>query len=568
MVMDLSVKKTLADQFKVPMINNMIDLKDSDNTKIESQIRKIIGNKYIALQTQKSNIGISTAVDRVGQIRNLSILFSIIFILLAVLAMYTTIRKIIDQQQKDMATLQSLGYSNTTLSLYYSMYGAIVGGIGAVAGLLVAPVLSNFVMESQKPMFSLPSWQISYTKVPLYVAFSVILICTISALFAAQVNQGLTPAQAFRKGSIAKISKRVSLERLPNLWNKIPFGNRWSIRDNLGNKIQMLMGLIGVVGGLALVMTGFGTKNSMDNQVNQTYGHEYSYAKKINLTHDASQSEINRIVKKTNGEKIEVVYTSLQPKGQFDRPLTILDSGSKVNVKTTNNEKIKDGGVYLDEGIAKATKVKKNSIVTLSPSLSDRKLNLKVKGIIKSNAPQGIYMTRQTWNNEGMKFTPTSVLTIHNKIDASVKDNSAVNQIVSLKEQKNNAKAMVNNLSSIFLMVQVFGILLTIVILYNLGSLSFTERSRSYATLEILGFSRNQIRNLTIIENLTITAIGWIVGIPFGYWFLSRYVTTFNTSQIIYYPFLTKASLILSSLIVIAASLSTVVMIGSRLKKT
>lgn len=126
---------------------------------------------------------------------------------------------------------------------------------------------------------------------------------------------------------------------------------------------------------------------------------------------------------------------------------------------------------------------------------------------------------------------------------------------------------MVNNLSSIFLMVQVFGILLTIVILYNLGSLSFTERSRSYATLEILGFSRNQIRNLTIIENLTITAIGWIVGIPFGYWFLSRYVTTFNTSQIIYYPFLTKASLILSSLIVIAASLSTVVMIGSRLKK-
>ena len=560
-------EKTLKEKFKVPMINNIVDLKNSNDSKVENQIREIIGGKYIALQTQKSNIGISTAVDRVSQIRNLSILFSIIFILLAVLSMYTTIRKIIDQQQKDMATLQSLGYSNAILSLYYSMYGAIVGGIGAITGLAVAPVLSNFVMASQKPMFSIPSWKIAYTKVPLYVALSVVLICIISALFAAQVNRGLTPAKAFRKGSTAKNGKRVFLERLPKLWNKIPFGNRWSIRDNLGNKVQMLMGLIGVIGGLALVMTGFGTKNSMDNQVNQTYGNEYTYAKKINLNHNSSQSEINRIVKNTNGERIEVVYNSLQPKGQFDRPLTILDDGTKVNVRTTNNEKIKDGGVYLAEGIANATKVKKNDTVTLKPSLSDKKLKLKVKGIIKSSAPQGIYMTKQTWNDIGMKFTPTSVLTSHNKIDNLVKNSSAVTQIVSLKEQKNNAKAMVNNLSSIFLMVQVFGILLTIVILYNLGSLSFTERSRSYATLEILGFSRNQIRNLTIIENLTITAIGWIAGIPFGYWFLSRYVTTFNTSQIIYYPFITNLSLILSSVIVIAASLSTVVLMGSRLKK-
>ncbi|MEE8830443.1 MAG: FtsX-like permease family protein [Leuconostoc gelidum] len=97
-------------------------------------------------------------MDRVGQIHNLSVLFSVIFILLAVLAMYTTIRKIIDQQQHDMATLQSLGYSNVILSIYYSMYGLFVGIIGAIAGILSASLLSNFVMQSQKPMFSLSDW--------------------------------------------------------------------------------------------------------------------------------------------------------------------------------------------------------------------------------------------------------------------------------------------------------------------------------------------------------------------------------------------------------------------------
>ncbi|MEE8830442.1 MAG: FtsX-like permease family protein [Leuconostoc gelidum] len=82
-----------------------------------------------------------------------------------------------------------------------------------------------------------------------------------------------------------------------------------------------------------------------------------------------------------------------------------------------------------------------------------------------------------------------------------------------------------------------------------------------------LGFSRKKIRNLTIIENLTITTIGWLLGMPFGYWFLSKYVTTFNTSQIIYYPYITHTSIILASIIVIAASLSTIVMIGKRLKQ-
>lgn len=560
-------ENTLTTQFHLPLLNNVINLKNSNNIQLENQIRKIVGNKYITLQTRQSDVGISTAVDRVGQIHNLSVLFSVIFILLAVLAMYTTIRKIIDQQQHDMSTLQSLGYSNVILSVYYSMYGLFVGIIGAIAGILSAPLLSNFVMQSQKPMFSLPDWKIAYTMTPIYVALGVILICIVSALLAAQVNKGLMPAQAFSKGSTAKIGKRVWMENLPHVWHKIPFGNRWSIRDNLGNKVQMIMGLIGVIGGLALVMTGFGTKNAMLNQVNQTYGNEYTYTKKVNLSHMASQSEINQITNQINGSKIEVVYTSLSPNAQFDRPLTILSPGSQINLKTLTHQKIDNGGVYVSEGIAKAAKIKLNATIKLRPSFSNRTLKLKVKGIVKSHAPQGIYLTQQTWENQEMPFKATAILTNQTNLSQSIANSSAVTQVVSLTEQKQNAEAMVSNLNSIFLMVQVFGILLTIVILYNLGSLSFTERSRSYATLEILGFSRKKIRNLTIIENLTITTIGWLLGMPFGYWFLSKYVTTFNTSQIIYYPYITHTSIILASVIVIAASLSTIVMIGKRLQQ-
>ncbi|USS89392.1 FtsX-like permease family protein [Fructilactobacillus cliffordii] len=274
---------TLTNQLQVPPTQNVVDLQIKHPEQVEKHLRSLLQNRYLTLQTRKSNIGIATAVDRVGQIRKLSLLFSFIFILLAILAMYTTIRKVIDQQQQDLATLQSLGYRNGRLTVYYSMYGFLVGGLGAVGGLIAAPLLSTFVMNSQKPMFTLLSWQIAYTTMPLYVALGVTLICMLAAYLAAQVNHGLLPAQAFRKGSTAQAGHRVWLEHWNSLWSRIPFGNRWSIRDNLGNKIQTAMGLVGIIGGLALVMTGFGTKNSMDHQVEQTYGHEYAYTQKINV---------------------------------------------------------------------------------------------------------------------------------------------------------------------------------------------------------------------------------------------------------------------------------------------
>ncbi|USS85592.1 ABC transporter permease [Fructilactobacillus myrtifloralis] len=560
-------EETLTNQLHVPTINNVVDLQTKHLVQVEKRLRSLLQDRYVTLQTQKSNIGISTAVDRVGQIRNLSLLFSIIFILLAVLAMYTTIRKVIDQQQQDLSTLQSLGYRNGVLALYYSMYGLLVGTIGAASGLMFAPFLSNFVMNSQKPMFTLPSWKISYTAMPLYIALGVILICMLAAYLAAQVNHGLLPAQAFRKGSTAQVGHRVWLERITKIWQLIPFGNRWSIRANLGNQIQTVMGLVGIIGGLALVMTGFGTKNSMDYQVRQTYGHEYAYTQKINLQQPASATELQRLVNKTNGKPIETITAGLQPHGQFDRPLTILSKHAPVHLQTTDQQQIQNGGVYVTEGIAQRSHLRRNEFVTLHPSLSSKALRLRIKGIVKSNAPQGLYLTQATWEKQGMPFLPSSILTQRSQLSRSVKNSPAVSHFVSLSEQRQNAQTMVDNLGSIFLMIQVFGIMLTIVILYNLGSLSFTERARSYATLEILGFSRGKIRNLTIVETLMITTVGWLVGVPFGEWFLARYVTTFNTNQLIYYPFLTKLSLVGSSLIVIVAAFSTVLLLGRRLRK-
>lgn len=559
-------QKILKNQFGYFGPATNLTLKNRHTSKVEHQIRQILGARYIALNTQKSDPEIATAIDRVAQIKNLSILFATIFILLSILAMYTTIKRLIDSQQADIAALRALGFSKKALTCYYSLYGLSIGFIGTILGWLVSPLLSNFVLNSQKQLFSLPNWQISYTADSLWVATLVIAICIFSAMVAAWGQQSQTTAEALKGNSLQK-SHKILLESWQLLWHKLPIGNRWALRDGLGNPTRVLMGIIGVIGGLTLIMTGFGTRDSMNHQVKADFGQEFTYDRQFDLNQRNSNLTNHRLIQKTYGQPLAVLSAEISPRGKFDRPLTVIGKGHYVHLKTLKGKLIRNGGVYVTQGLAQSARIKTGSRIRIAPSLTTKSRRFIVKGILKSSATQGLYVTRQTWENHGFEFKPTKILIGNRQIAKPIMKDPAISKIVSIDAQRLNAQKMVKNLNSIFVLIQAFGILLTVIILYNLGSLSFTERSRNYATFRILGFQKNEIRSLTTSENIFTTVLGLGIGIPLGSWFLSEYVTTFSTDQLIYYPILSWFSLIIAILITGVASFSTVLLVGRRLKE-
>ena len=68
-------------------------------------------------------------------------------------------------------------------------------------------------------------------------------------------------------------------------------------------------------------------------------------------------------------------------------------------------------------------------------------------------------------------------------------------------------------------------ILLGIVVLYNLGVMSYVERYRELATLKVLGFRDKHIGKLLISQNIWLTVIGVLLGIPAGVGVLHVLVT-------------------------------------------
>ena len=193
----------------------------------------------------------------------------------------------------------------------------------------------------------------------------------------------------------------------------------------------------------------------------------------------------------------------------------------------------------------------------------DQHSRLKVKGIITNETNQGAYITKKTWEKAGGTFTPSTLLVKKNY----TYNKNEIDSTIKIKDQKSNAYNFINNLMSIFILIIVLGGGLIVIVLYNLGSLSFVERTRDYATLRVLGTHRNEIRNLTLIENLMTTFVGWIIGIPAGIWFLGQYVSIFSTINLEYTRYFDWKTIVISSVFVWICSLSTTLFISRRVKR-
>ena len=537
---------------------NLLEIK-GEHKGMRDEVEEVLGKRFVAYFERTTLPDVSNALERVGQIRNLSFLFSFIFILLAILAMFTTIRRLIESQTTEIAVLKALGFSNRRIGLHYSSFGLFIGGLGSLVGALFSPIISLFVLSTQQNMFSVPDWTISYSYGALVVILLVVLVCVLAAYFASsEAIKGL-PA-LFLRGGNEKRGKAIFLERIRPLWTRLNYASRWAIRDAIINRARILMGIIGVAGGMMLMIAGIGMPQSINHLVEKAYTQDFTYDKRLSINnYQAVRDDYDGL-----GQWVQITQAHYTPDDGYNRLLIVVSEGNYANMRTTDGKELEEGGIYITDGFAKRAKLSKGQEISLQTSLSDKDYVFNIKGIINSETNQGAYILQDTWEQEGGIFTPSTLL-VGKGYDDTNDEN--VSSVIKIKDQKENAFNFVRSLMSIFMLIIVFAVLLIVVVLYNLGSLSFVERSRDYATLRVLGFHKKELRDLTFVENVITTFIGWLLGIPAGIWFLGQYVATFSTINLEYTPYVNWLTILLASLIVWICSLSTTFFISRRIQK-
>ncbi|WP_431836584.1 FtsX-like permease family protein [Cellulomonas sp. Y8] len=530
---------------------------------LQADIVAAAGDALVRITDRETNDAVSTAYDRVDQIRNLSTLFSFVFVLLAVLAMYTSTRRLVEMQSREVATLKSLGYSGRTIGTHFSLYGLVAGGAGGVVGLLAAPAISTYVLSTQQAMLSMPAWSIGYTLIPVGVLLVVVLVCVAGAYLAARPALRGVPADQLRPG-VAR-GRRVFVERFERVWERTRPGSRWAWRDSGANPARLLMGVTGVAGSLMLLFAGFGMADSMNGQVRSAFVEENSYAARLALAPTAPLNELARLA--PSSQLVQELVVRTWPSDGFDRVVTVLDAGDFVHVRTVDGQPVDLDHVTVTHATAERIGVTVGDTVEVALPAGGGLLDLRIGQIIEGSAPQGFTMSRTTWESLGRDFAPTTMLVGDEAALDELGAHEAVLSALTLDEQRANASAMVDDLGGIFMLIRVFAILLAVIVLYSLGSLAFTERVRDYATLKVLGFTTRDLRSLAARENLIATALGVIAGIPAGFWFLSLYVGTFSTPRLEYTAQITAASIGIATLIAVLFSSLTTVLLGRRIRR-
>ena len=475
--------------------------------------------------------------------------------------MYTTIRRLIETQTKEIAVLKALGFSNMRVGFHYGSYGLLVGGGGAFLGTLISPFMSWFVIGTQQPMLSLPAWEISYSISSLVVIIAVVSVSVISAFLASREAISSLPALFLR--GIEKRGRKILLENASGMWNRLKYANRWAIRDAAVNRVRLIMGIIGVIGSMMLLMTGFGMPISMNDMLHRIYTEEVSN----DLIIEFEPGSYEWVRDNYEGQWVHVVPARITPDDGHDRLLTVLGEGDYLHMRTEDGDEIGEDGVYITGGFARRARLSKGDEITIIPSVDGNEYSFTIAGILTREINQGIVIRRDTWENAGGEFMPLTLLMSGYDSIPDLEDDPNVVVVTRVTEQERNARDFFESFMGVFAMIISFAVLLVIVVLYNLGSLNFVERTRDYATLRVLGFHKKEIRNITMIENVATTFIGWVLGIPLGFWFMAQYVRTFSTIQLEYTPYYSVVVLALASIVAWLFSLSTTFFISRRIQK-
>ena len=553
----------IVSKFNTQGIFNLLEIK-SNNSTLEDNINEILVDRFIAYFNRDTLMDVSFVSNQVGNLKRVSLLFSVLFILLSLLSMRTTIKRLIDAQGADINTLKSLGFSNSSLLIYYSMYGLFLSVIGTVLGFILSFPFTKAIQQSQKKIIALPEWPIMHTANTFIVITLIIILSVLTSMSAARKT--LTGLPAEDKKDKRKHNKTSILEKIPHLWNKFSFGMKWTIRDASYHKTRIILGIISVCGSFMLLMIGFGTPDSINSLTKKSYSDEFTYSYKYTLNPAVDQRSVNELNKELDGQLIETLQArvAFAENDVYHKPITIFSDGDFINLKTVNGKPLSDGGIYITEGMANSVDAKKGDSIEVFPSFSNQTYTFKIAGIIPSSMPQSLYIKDKCFMSSGATFKPTSILS---KKYIDFKDDGRISQTISVKHQEDNLIDFSHAISGVFTLMKVIAFILVIIVLYNLGVLSFLERTNEYNTFRVLGFHYDEIRKLASFESILILVFGAILGLPFGFKFLEVYCDTFSNDTIKIYPNILGVNLLIVCTTITICSLIIILLLSMRIRK-
>ncbi|MBF2348536.1 FtsX-like permease family protein [Listeria marthii] len=543
--------------------------------------------KYYVLD-RNDNPGYSEYKENADRLTSLSTAFPIFFFLIAALVCLTTMTRMVEEQRTQIGTLKAFGYSNGSIILKYLVYGSIASVIGSVLGILIGfQFFPNIIFNAYKSMYEMPPVDIgfywSYSLLSLFVA----LFCTTFTAYVACRAELRANAATLMRPKAPKIGKRIFLERIQFIWKRMNFTSKVTARNLFRYKQRMLMTVLGVAGCTALILTGFGLRNSISDIAKMQYGQIMKYDAAVyqdmsapptaketfDELMDDSNIKSKLAMSQTNIDTVKAGQSAqatsiIVPKNLNELPnyIVLRDRASHTT------EKLTDAGAIITEKLAKLFDVKPGDTITVKNADND-KFQIKVSAITENYALHYIYMT-PTYYQQIFKEKPVYNLDLLMLKDTSEKVESDFAEkltdsksVLNVTFSNNVSSMLTDTLDSLNIVIVVLitsAALLAFVVLYNLTNINVSERIRELSTIKVLGFYPKEVTMYVYRENIILTLMGIVAGFVLGF-FLHRFIiTTAEVDQMMFSPAISWTSYLFSGILTLV--FATVVMVVMHIK--
>lgn len=507
--------------------------------------------------------------DRVGAIGNV---FPVIFFLVAALVSLTTMTRMVEEQRVQIGTLKALGYSKAAIAFKYIVYALLATIGGSAAGVLFGEkVFPWVIIYAYKIIYPyMDTMEIPYRLDFAVMASGLALLCTLAAtILSCYKELAAQPAQLMRPAA-PKQGKRVLLERIGFLWRHLNFTQKSTCRNLFRYKKRFFMTVFGIGSCMALLIVGFGLRDSIVHIADIQYAQIQRYDGMLQLHEDASEEEMDELYQYLDGNeevdqyvKVSMKTLDAQANGETRSPYVVVPQSAEdlkdfivfQDRKTKEVYSFDENSVMLTEQLADHLGVGEGDQIQIL-STDGEEASVTVTHVVENYMMHYIYMAPQVYENAFGESPDYSMLLIR-LTDAGKENQESIGRELLnfpaafamnyVSENKAQIENMLGSLNIVIVVLILSAGMLAFVVLYNLNNININERRRELATLKVLGFYDPEVAAYVYRENIILTVLGALLGVGLGAILHRFIIVTVEVDQVMFSRTVSVLSYLLSA---------------------
>ncbi|WP_052343629.1 ABC transporter permease [Bacillus massiliigorillae] len=543
---------------------------EQDLKEAEEAVNDLSLPKY-TVGDRKDNAGYKIYLNNSQSIDALSNVFPVFLFAIAALVSLTTMTRFVDEQRINIGTLKALGYSNRDIHMKFIVYGFVSStlgsAIGAVIGHILLPVI---IFNAYTTTTTFSHVELHFSPLYTIVAYVITILCTVLSAYLVAMKELREQPASLLLPKPPKTSSRILLERIKPIWKRMNFTYKVTARNLFRYKKRMFMTIFGVAGCIALLITGFGLKNSLSGIVDRQFGEIIKYDLIVVNNDDLDSGEMKELNNQLNDEAIQQTnsvhfekLTVIAGDNNNSQSITLLVPEEEEsfrefvhlqNRESGKNIELLNDGVVVSEKIADLLEVSIGDTIALTDS-NDQIREMKIADITEMYMGHYLFMNKTEYKGIfGKRVSPNASLVTLKDSGANIEEIAAdfislsgVNGVQHNIQMSTQINAIMMGLNKVVLVLIIVSTMLAAVVIYNLTNINVSERIRELSTIKVLGFYDKEVTLYIYRETIILSIIGILVGYVVGFFLHAFIIAALPPDEFMFSPDLWFSNFALST---------------------